>query len=173
MEEKTWGIGSVLAGVVVLILLFSIFSNGTWGFNGSRNCYEPVSNCEVEKQGLITAAETNFRIIDENRKSSDMLSAQLRAQYDANQAEKIFDLKLNNVMQQNAFNLALMEKNSTIERMTLANSINDRFNAIDTALGSINCHMLKRPELYGYAVSCPTSAVNPFGSCGCGTNGLV
>lgn len=179
MDEKgTWGVSGVIGAIVVLILLFGIFGGGFGGgfggFGFNRNYpYTPcTSNCEVEKQEIIDSARTQYLIETKNAESTASILASMNAKWNADQAEKIFDLKLNNVMQQNAFNLALMEKNSTIERMTLANSLNDRFTAIDNALSSINCQMLKRPELYGYAVSCPANAVNAYGynyNCGCGT----
>ncbi|MCM1497265.1 MAG: hypothetical protein NC124_02250 [Clostridium sp.] len=185
MDKENFSWGWVI--FIVLILWFFIGGSGYNRFGnygcGDNGC-NVVSNCQVERQGLITAAETNFRIIDENRKSTDAISAQLRAQYDAAQGEKLFDLKMNNLAQQNAFNLALSEKNATIERMTLANSLNERFNQIDATLADINCQMLRRAPVYGLQVSCPSEAnVNGFGlnarsfsDCGCGCsvrNGLV
>lgn len=155
-ETFSWG------WVIFIILILWFFAGGNgFGFGGYNrngacglaNC-DGTSNCEVERQGLITAAETNFRIIEENRKSTDMISSQLRAQFDAVQGEKIFDLKLNNLAQQNAYNLALSEKNATIERMTLANSLNARFDALGNQIQNIQCSMLKKPELSGLATSC-------------------
>jgi hypothetical protein len=118
-----------------------------------------VSNCEVEKQGLITAAETNYRIIEENRRSTDAISAQLRSQWDAAQGEKIFDLKMNQLAMQNQYNQQLLAKDATIERMTLAANIDARFAALSAEIGSIACKMLKQPELSGVAAVCPNSAV--------------
>lgn len=186
MDKDNFSWGWVI--FIVLILWFfvggSAFGHGRgygYGYGDCGNGCNVVSNCQVERQGLITAAETNFRIIDENRKSTEAIMAQSRAQYDANQSEKIFDLKMNAMAQQAAFNLALSEKNATIERMTLANTFNDRFNRIDATLASLDCEVLKRPRQYGLAVSCPSEAnVNGFGlnvrsipNCGCGCNGLV
>lgn len=182
MDKDTFSWGWVI--FIVLILWFfvggSAFGRRGCGYDGVYGC-DVVSNCQVERQGLITAAETNYRIIEENQKSTNTISAQLRAQWDANQAEKIFDLKINNLAQQNAFNLALMEKNSTIERMTLANTLNQRFNQIDATLASLDCHVLKRPELVGIAAACTNAAVinglgfNGFNNCGYNSccNGLV
>lgn len=165
---------------IVLILWFFVGGNNGFGFGnrfgngfgfgagldtaliagalGSAGCSR-VSNCEVERQALINAAETNFRIIEENRKSTEQISSQLRAQYDAEQGEKIFDLKLNNVMQQNAYNLALSEKNATIERMTLANSINARFDTLSAQICKIQGEMLTKPSLSGVAAVCPNAGV--------------
>lgn len=176
MDEKfSWG----WVIFIVLILWFFLGNNG-YGYGRGYGCGE-VSNCAVERQGLITAAETNYRIIDENRRSTDLIMAQSRAQWDAQQAETIFDLKINNLAQQNAYNLALMEKNSTIERMTLANGLNDRFNQIDAKLASLDCQMLKRAPGFGLTVSCPSEAnlngfgfnTRAYGVCGYGNGTLV
>lgn len=172
MDEKfSWG----WVIFIVLILWFFLGNNG-YGYGRGYGCGD-VSNCAVERQGLITAAETNYRIIDENRRSTDLIMAQSRAQWDAQQAETIFDLKINNLAQQNAYNLALLEKNSTIERMTLANGLNDRFNQIDAKLAALDCKVLKQPPVYGIATSC-NPIVTPFSfgynACNtCGTGTLV
>ena len=170
---------------IILILWFFAgggFNNG-FGFNrggfgagflageGSNGCNR-VSNCEVERQGLITAAETNFRIIEENRKSTEAISSQLRAQYDAAQGEKIFDLKINNLAQQNAYNLALSEKNATIERMTLANSLNARFDSLANQIQDIKYNMVTKPSFSPLGAVCPSaSIVNGFGFNGFNTFG--
>lgn len=161
MDEKMsygfggWGI------VIFLIILFWAFMGGGW--NRNRDYPMPAcnvtSNCQVERQGLITAAETNYRIIEENRRSTDAISSQLRAQWDAAQGEKIFDLKMNQIAQQNAFNLALSEKNATIERMTLAANMDAKFREIAAAIGDIRCNMLTKPNVTGVGVACPSASI--------------
>lgn len=173
-ENFSWG------WVIFIVLILWFFVGGSAFGNRWGGCgYETTPNCDVERRGLITAAETNYRIIDENQKSTAAIMAQSRAQYDAQQGEKIFDLKINNVMQQNAFNLALLEKNQTIERMTLANSLNERFNQIDATLAGINCRMLPKPDITGIGAVCPNAGIinglgiNSLNGCGCGCNGNV
>lgn len=176
MDNATFSWGWVI--FIVLILWFFLGNNGRgFGYGPGYNSCGMVSNCQVERQGLITAAETNYRIIDEAQKTTDTISSQLRAQWDAAQGEKIFDLKINALAAQNEANLKLMQKDATIERMTLANSMNSRFNQIDSTLASINCRMLPKPELFGLASVQPTTSVvngmgfNPVSvpyGCGCG-----
>ena len=113
----------------------------------------------MERQGLITAADTNYRIIDEARNTRETLGAQLRAQWDAAQGEKIFDLKINALAMQNESNLKLMQKDATIERMTLAANLDAKLNALAAAIGNINCQMLKKPEVTGVGVCCPPQAI--------------
>ena len=180
MDKENFSWGWVI--FIVLILWFFVGGSafGRRGYGYDEGGCNVVSNCQVERQGLITAAETNYRIIEENQKSTNTISSQLRAQWDAAQGEKIFDLKINNLAQQNAFNLALMEKNATIERMTLANSLNQRFNQIDAMLATLDCQMLKRPNITGIGAVCPNAGIinglgltNINNGCGGCCNGLV
>lgn len=184
-ENTSMGMGGYVLPLFIILIVW-LFMGGGCGFGGfgwnrggcGTGC-AGVSNCDVEKQNIITAAETNYRVIDENRRSTDMISAQLRAQWDANQGEKIFDLKMNSLAQQNAYNLALSEKNATIERMTLANAFNERFNAIGQALNDIKCSMLRKPDVTGVGAVCPNAGIinglginslAQFGCGGCGYN---
>lgn len=151
-----WGI------VIFFILIIAAFA---WFVRGDRN-YGPnpygcnaVTNCQVERQGLVTAAETNYRIIDEARNTRDTISSQLRAQWDAAQGEKIFDLKINALAMQNESNLKLMQKDATIERMTLAANLDAKFNAMAAAIGNISCNMLRKPDIVGVGVCCPPQAI--------------
>lgn len=186
-----WGI------VIFLIILFWAFTGGGFGGWGNRNNNAAVdaaalaamynggfgggcnrtSNCEVERQGLITAAETNYRIIDEAQKSTQTISDQLRAQWDAAQGEKIFDLKMNQMAMQNQYNQQLLAKDATIERMTLSQTMTAQFNALAEEIRNIRSNMLTKPEVSGVGVACPSAAIlNGLGvnyinrdSCGCGT----
>ncbi|WP_462432483.1 hypothetical protein [Phascolarctobacterium succinatutens] len=151
-----WGI------VIFFVIIIAAFA---WFVRDGRGCgpnpygCNAVTNCQVERQGLVTAAETNYRIIDESRNTRDALSAQMRAQWDAQQGEKIFDLKINALAMQNESNLKLMQKDATIERMTLAANLDAKLNALAAAIGNINCQMLKKPEVTGVGVCCPPQAI--------------
>lgn len=163
MNDSNSMFGGWAVAIFVVVVLWLLIGGGCGFGNFGRNwggC-GGASPCEVEKQNIITAAETNYRVIDENRRSTDMISAQLRAQWDANQGEKIFDLKMNNLAQQNAYNLALSEKNATIERMTLANSLNQRFDALQAQISELSCNVPKRPPYFaqGY-VACGQTIPN-------------
>ncbi len=154
----SWGI---VIFFVIIIALFAFFVRGDrgYGYGYAPPTCNAVSNCQVERQGLVTAAETNYRIIDENRNTRDAISAQLRAQWDAAQGEKIFDLKINNLALQNEANLKIMQKDATIERMTLAANLDAKFNALAAAIGNINCQMLKKPDVVGVGVVSPAQAI--------------
>lgn len=161
--------------LILIVLFFWIILGGGFGggfMNRGCNC-DATTNCQVERQGLITAAETNYRIIDENRRSTDLISGQLNRQWDAAQGEKIFDLKLNALAMQQSFESKLLAKDATIERMTLAATMDKKFDALTAAIADIRCNMLSRPPVFGIGTSC-NSIVTPalFGN-GCGCNGLV
>ena len=149
-----WGI---VIFFVIIIAAFAWFVRDGRGPN-PYGC-TAVTNCQVERQGLVTAAETNYRIIDESRNTRDALSAQMRAQWDAQQGEKIFDLKINALAMQNESNLKLMQKDATIERMTLAANLDAKLNALAAAIGNINYQMLKKPEVTGVGVCYPPQAI--------------
>lgn len=170
-------------GFLVTIILVLIIIGGGGGclgnlFGGGRNncgCGGYGAEQAIEKQNIITAAETNYRVIDENRRSTDLISAQLRNQYDAAQGEKLFDLKLNALAMQQGYEAKLIAKDATIERMTLAQQMGSKFDALAAQIAEIQCNMLGKPPVYGVGTSCNGIITPGFtnGGCGCGGNGLV
>ena len=165
-------------GFLVTIILVLIIISGGGGclgnlFGGRNNCGANGYGAEqaIEKQNIITAAETNYRVIDENRRSTELISAQLRNQWDAEQGEKIFDLKLNNLALQQGYEAKLIAKDATIERMTLAAEIGKRFDVVLGQIADIRCNMLGKPQVYGIGTSCnsiitPALTTGGNGCCG-------
>jgi hypothetical protein len=171
------GYGFLVTIILVLIILFG-GGGGCLGnlFGRGNNCGGGYGEAQaIEKQNIITAAETNYRVIDENRRSTDLISAQLRNQYDAAQGEKLFDLKLNALAMQQSYETKLIAKDATIERMTLAQQMGGRFDALAEQIAEIRCNMLGKPPVYGVGTSCNGIITPGFtnGGCGCGGNGLV
>ena len=179
-SNETMGMGFGGYGFLVVIILVLIILFGGGGgclgnlFGGGRNncCGNGLGGVEaIEKQNIITAAETNYRVIDENRRSTELISAQLRNQWDAEQGEKIFDLKLNNLALQQGYEAKLIAKDATIERMTLAAEIGKRFDVVMGQIADIRCNMLPRPQVYGIGTSCnsiitPALTTGGNGCCG-------
>ena len=170
------GYGFLVTIILVLIILFG-GGGGCLGnlFGGRNNCGCGGYGAEqaIEKQNIITAAETNYRVIDESRKSTDLISAQLRNQYDAAQGEKMFDLKLNALAMQQGYEAKLIAKDATIERMTLASEMSKKFDAVMTEIAGIKCNMLGKPPVYGVGTSCNAIyAPTPYVGTGC-CNGVV
>lgn len=174
MEETKSGI-SWWGLVIVLFLLFIVFGGGFGGFGGygyGRRGFGDfaccgASGCEVERQGLITAAETNYRIIDQANATRATVEATAQATQTKIDFYAYQDLrdKLAESQRQN---------------MMLQNQLysDAKFNALQTQLSSIQCNMLRRPDVTGIGVSCPSAAilnglgVNTLsglnGCCGCG-----
>ena len=80
--EFSWG------WIIFLILILWFFVGGGFGgFGYGRNANAFIagdligsanhssSNCEVERRGLITAAETNYRIIDQAQQTRNVVEA--------------------------------------------------------------------------------------------------
>jgi hypothetical protein len=61
-------------GFLIVLLLFIWF---IWGNNRGNQGMN-----DAEKQEIIDSAQTQYRVIEENRRSTDMLSAQMRGQWD-------------------------------------------------------------------------------------------
>jgi hypothetical protein len=100
----------------------------------------------------------------------------MRNQWDAEQGEKLFDLKLNNLALQQGYEAKLIAKDATIERMTLASEMSKKFDAVMTEIAGIKCNMLGKPPVYGVGTSCnaiyaPTPYIGNNGCGGCG-NGV-
>ena len=152
-------------GFLIVLILFIWF---IWGNNRGNQGMN-----DAEKQELIDSAQTQYRVIDENRRSTELLSAQMRNQWDAQQGEKIFDLKLNNLAMQQGYEAKLLAKDATIERMTLAQQMNAKFDAVMTEIAGIKCNMLGKPPVYGVGTSCNAIyAPTPYVGTGC-CNGVV
>lgn len=178
-NEMNMGFGGYGFLVVIILVLLILFGGGgCMGnlFNRGGNCgYNNGPGAwDVERREMIDSAQTQYRVIDENRRSTDLISAQLRNQWDAEQGEKIFDLKLDALARQNHYEAQILAKDATIERMTLAANMDKKFDTLAAAIADIRCNMLPRPQVYGIGTSCnaivtPQFQLNGGGGCGgCG-----
>ena len=182
---------------LILILWFFVGGNGFGGFGGfggynrgagaflagdalgtlqgANLVTHGASNCEVERRSLVTAAETNFRIIDQaqqTRNAVEASAATTNAKIDFYAYQDLRD------------KLAESQR----ENMMLQNKLysDAKFNSIESQLASISCRMAKQPEIYATSAVCPNAAVinglgvnslypyNGYGyGNGCGCNGNV
>lgn len=193
MNDTTFSWGWVI--FLILILWFFVGGNG-FGFGGYGNragaflagdvlgnlqghnyysdssCNHGASNCELERRSLITAAETNYRIIDQaqqTRNTVEASAATTNAKIDFYAYQDLRD-KLSE---------------SQRENMMLQNKLysDAKFNAVEAQLASISCRMAKQPEVYATSAVCPNAAViNGLGfngfypysfNNGCGCSGNV
>lgn len=179
---SVWGL------IIFFILLFAIFRG--WGnFGGFNNQPFPpsnglgnvadimalasaergcgqVTNCELEKRSLLNTDAVTSAI----QASTNQLATQSRLQYDAAMGEKMFDLKINNLAQQNRYETAaalqqqnyeakLAAKDATIERMTLAQNMTAQFTTLQREIEGIKANMLTKPNITGVGAVCPNAGI--------------
>lgn len=176
--------------IIFLILILWFFVGGGFGGFGGFGGYgnragaflagdvygqsvaHGAGNHEVERRGLVTAADTNYRIIEQAQQTRDVVSATAQAT----------QAKIDFYAYQD-----LRDKLSESQRenMMLQNKLysDAKFGAIETQLASIACRMAKQPEIYATSAVCPNAAVinglgfngyaTPYPYSGCGCNGNV
>lgn len=170
--------------LILIFLFFFAFGGGLnrgWGNQGGYGygygygtgeggCGR-TSNCEVERRSLITAADTNYRIIEQaqaTRETVQASAATTNAKIDFYEYQNLRD-RLSEEQRKN---------------MMLQNQLysDAKFNELQAQLSSISCNMLRRPDVTGVGVSCPSAAIlnglginSLNGGCGCGScgNGFV
>lgn len=166
MEESksgmTW-LGVLFFVVILLVLLgggLGQCGGGFWGGRGNCGGYAPeggctrVSNCEVEKREIIDSARTQYLTEQQGettrlaiRDSRDAVMGQASRIYEAQQSEKIFDLKMENQ--------ALKGQLYSDAKFTaLTQQLSDCCCAFNRRLDGIECNMLTKPNLYGVAATC-------------------
>ena len=166
MEESksgmTW-LGVLFFVVILLVLLgggLGQSGGGFWGGRGNCGGYAPeggcnrVSNCEVEKREIIDSARTQYLTEQQGettrlaiRDSRDAVMGQASRIYEAQQSEKIFDLKMENQ--------ALKGQLYSDAKFTaLTQQLSDCCCAFNRRLDGIECNMLTKPNLYGVAATC-------------------
>ena len=136
-----------------------------------------VKHFDLERQatencGAVTTAIHNMQdhIASTISAGNERLAQQSRLQYDAQQGEKMFDLKLNTLAQQNRYETQqalqaqnyeakLMAKDATIERMTLAQKMTEQFHALEKQIAEISCNMLVKPNVTGVGAVCPNAGI--------------
>lgn len=173
---------SIILGFIVLVLVFGALFGGrgfggwgnNWGagyVNGLEGGCARTSNCEVERRGLITAAETNYRIIDQAQATRDVVAATAATTQTKIDFYAYQDLRDKLAEQQR-------------QNMMLQNQIysDAKFNALAASIADIKCNMLRRPDVTGIGAVCPNAGVlnglginnlSGFGGCGSCGNGFV
>ena len=158
MEERSTGMSwiAVLFVIIVVVAIFGGNLGGGWGWNRSGNPYPAqeggcnrVSNCQVEKQGIVDAARTQYLIEQQSNNtraainaSTEAITSQASHIYEQRLQETIFDLKMENQSLKNG----IFTKEQTD---ALAAKISDCCCGFNRRLDSIECRMLTKPNLYG------------------------
>ena len=155
--------GRTVFVVILLVLLgggLGQCGGGLWSGRGNCGGYAPeggcnrVSNCEVEKREIIDSARTQYLTEQQGettrlaiRDSRDAVMGQASRIYEAQQSEKIFDLKMENQ--------ALKGQLYSDAKFTaLTQQLSDCCCAFNRRLDGIECNMLTKPNLYGVAANC-------------------
>lgn len=166
MSETNTGMSWVWVLFVVIVLYLIFCRNGGLFGNDCGNGYScnRVSNCEVEKQGIIDSASTRYLIEQQGAETRaaaqagfEALSAQNSRIYEQGLQETIFDLKLEN--QQLKGNQFVKEQTDAI-----AKSLADCCCGFNRRIDAIECQMLKTPPFFptGYTFQ----GYNGFNTCG-------
>ena len=179
--DETKGIG--LFGYIILFVIIVWVFGGAFGGNGfgwgNRACgavpaeyphadlgfqnYKAI--CDSEKANITQTATTQFLIEQQSANNRELIQAQTNA----------INTKIDYYGYQNE-----RDKNAELSRenMELRNQLfmKDQLAPITATLASIQCNMLRRPDVTGVGVACPNAAIlNGLGvnslnnSCGCGT----
>ena len=191
-----WGI------VIFFLILFFIFAGGGNWFNRgnsqpngaglmtmlqSEGAMGRVKNFDLQRQNDANTAEL-YKVMRNSQdatlaavqNSTNQLAQQSRLQYDAQQGEKLFDLKLKALADQQSYEAKLAAKDATIERMTLAQQMSAQMAVMEKQIANISCNMLTKPQITGVGAVCPNAGViNGLGigsginGCGTGITGIA
>ena len=191
-----WGI------VIFFLILFFIFAGGGNWFNRgnsqpngadlmtmlqSEGAMGRVKNFDLQRQNDAHTAEL-YKVMRNSQdatlaavqNSTNQLAQQSRLQYDAQQGEKLFDLKLKALADQQSYEAKLAAKDATIERMTLAQQMSAQMAVMEKQIANISCNMLTKPQITGVGAVCPNAGViNGLGigsginGCGTGITGIA
>lgn len=141
--------GSIMGVLFIIIVIWAIFGGG---FGGGINravaeettgCNK-VSNCQVEKQTIINTATTQNLIQTEAEKTRE----QATSLYIQDQAEKLFDAKLNAQTTAILNGQALASKDAENAQLRAQIYTDSKFNTLERGQEKLYCDMAKRPPFY-------------------------
>lgn len=178
MNEEKWGLGGI---VVLLLIVWVFFGNGfgRFGNNGcggwGDGCVNGVNNfgfqnfkatCDAEKREIINTATTQYLTEQQSAQTRELINATANATQTKIDFYAYQDMrdKLGETQR------ALMEANNKL-------FVKDQLAPITAQLTSIQCQMLRRPDVTGIGAVCPNAAiinglgVNSLNGCGCGSCG--
>ena len=188
MEDTKSGIG-VIGVLFVILVIWAIFGNGFnngFGCGNRGNCsgFFPeggcgrVSNCEVERSGIINTATTQF-LVEQNgaatrtelHNTQDAIMAQASRIYEAQQAEKMFDLKLSSQAKDAKIAQLETQIHNDAKFAAIEKQVSDCCCGMNQRFSAIECNMLTKPSLSGVASTCNGQLIPaPWGNCGCNGN---
>lgn len=194
MDDKTYSMGGIGFLAILFILIFAVVGRGgfgnwgngfggfggfpmwgnAWGFGGvgvpgyglGFEDYKAI--CNSEKQEIINSARTQYLVEQQSAATQAVVNATANATQTKIDFYAYQDLR---------------DRLNESERkvMSLENQlfVKDQLAPVNAQLASIQCHMLKRPDVTGIGAVCPNSAIinglgiNSLNGYGCGCNGLA
>lgn len=157
MDETKSGMGWIGVLFIILVIWAVLGGNfgGRWNQGGWDGCgCTRVSNCEVEKQGIIDSARTQYLI--EQQGASTRAAAQ--AGFDAvmQQNSRIYEQGLQEALFDAKMKIQSLEGQIFTKEQTdgIAKQLAECCCGFNRRLDAIECSMLKRPQLYGVASTC-------------------
>lgn len=198
MDDKTYSMGGIGFLAILFILIFALVGRG--GFGGWGNGFggwggfpmwgngfgfggvgvpgyglgfeDYKAICEGQKQGIIDSAQTRYLVEQQAAATQAVVNAT------ANTTQTKIDFYAYQDLRDR-----LSEEQRKV--LTLENQlfVKDQLAPVNAQLASIQCHMLKRPDVTGIGAVCPNAAIiNGLGvnslsgygyGCGCGCNNLA
>lgn len=169
MDEHTQGIG--LFGYIILFVIIvwvfgSMFGGNGFNFNGRQNSYDMgfedyKAICEAEKANITQTATTQYMIQAQGNETRSYLGTKI----DFYEYQNLRD-KLN-------------ERDMVIAELKNKLFVKDELAPLTATLSNIQCNMLRRPDVTGIGVACPSAAilnglgVNSLNNCNSCSNGVI
>jgi hypothetical protein len=158
MEDKSgmgWA-GLLLFFVVIWILFGSMAGNGLgWGNRNNWGGCDRVSNCEVEKQGIIDSAKTQYLIETTGRQTQEYLGNKIDFYEFQNLRDQLAAERSKNMVLENRLY-------SDAQFTALSRQLEGCCCANERRLDAIECQMLKRPAIYGIGATCSGQIIPPI-----------
>jgi hypothetical protein len=158
MEDKSgmgWA-GLLLFFVVIWILFGSMAGNGLgWGNRNNWGGCDRVSNCEVEKQGIIDSAKTQYLIETTGRQTQEYLGNKIDFYEFQNLRDQLAAERNKNMVLENRIY-------SDAQFTALSRQLESCCCANERRLDAIECNMLKRPAIYGIGATCSGQIIPPI-----------
>jgi hypothetical protein len=158
MEDKSgmgWA-GLLLFFVVIWILFGSMAGNGLgWGNRNNWGGCDRVSNCEVEKQGIIDSAKTQHLIETTGRQTQEYLGNKIDFYEFQNLRDQLAAERSKNMVLENRLY-------SDAQFTALSRQLEGCCYANERRLDAIECQMLKRPAIYGIGATCSGQIIPPI-----------
>jgi hypothetical protein len=161
---SSWGVwGFVIFLLILFVAIFAI-GNHKETRDHTRDGYK--ATCDAEKTEIINTARTQYLVEQQAANTRELVAATANATQTKIDFYAYQDLR---------DRLSKAEMDNYFLKGQIASDA--RFGQIEKELAAISCQMLRRPDVTGVGVACPSAAIlnglgiNSLNGCGCGCNG--